>query len=216
MRKLILAACFITLTLFASSSFATVILTSDLTLFQNSGITTVVSDFEEFNSSGFDFPSDPFLQGGISYSSQDNLIINEGTQYTTNGTNMLVNNYWNPVEGTFYENFSLFGFDAGWSYVDDGGTTITIVTNLDTYSFYIDLDVASSSDFYGFIASDNEFFTSFLISSSTSSALVAIDNVTVGTLGVAPAPVPEPATALLFGIGMAGLVGVRIRKKDLR
>lgn len=198
--------------LFASNSFAAVILTNDIAGFQNFGNTNVVSDFEEFNQSGFSAPSDPFLQGGISYSNADNLIINDNTPYTTNGTNMFVNNYWNPVEGTFYENFSLFGFDAGWSNQDDNGTTITIGTNLDTYSFNVDFEIASSANFYGFVADDNEYFTSFNITSTNDRALNAIDNVTVGAVG--PTSIPEPASLAILGLGLAG-IGFSRKKKTV-
>jgi hypothetical protein len=35
-----------------------------------------------------------------------------------------------------------------------------------------------------------------------------------GTIDVLSAPVPEPATLVLFGTGIAGLVSIRNRKKD--
>lgn len=211
MRFLILLVLCIISVVFVSSSYATVILTNDINIFENSGTTNVVSDFEEFSKTGFDFPNDPFLQGGISYNNTDNLIINNATGYITNGTNMLVNNLWNPVESTFYEEYSLFGFFAGWSSSDDNGTVMTIGTNLDTYIFNVDFDIASSADFYGFIADENEYFTSFNIYSNNFYALNAIDNVTVGT--TSSAPVPEPSTMLMFGSGIIGLAGISRRKK---
>ena len=205
MKIINLSAICASLALFVSSSHATVMLTNDAAAFQNSGNASVVSDFEEFGA-GFSYPSDPLKQGGVSYSNTDNLIIGKGTQYTTNGSNMFVNNYWNPVKGTFYEQFSLFGFDAGWSNSDDKGTTITIGTNLDSYVFNVDFDKASSANFYGFIADDNEYFTSFNITSNVQNALNAIDNVAVGT------KVPEPASIALLGLGLAGIAFSRRRK----
>lgn len=187
-----------------SQSMAAVILTNNFTTFQNSGTTSLVSTFEEFSPSGFSFPSDPYIQGGISYNNADNLIINGGTPYTTNGTNMLVNNYWNPVQGTFTQNFNLFGFDAGWSSSDDNGTTITIGTTLSTYIFNVNFDIASSADFYGFVADTNEFFTSFTISSNNQYALNAIDNVFTGSASNST-NVSEPASISLLGLAIAAL-----------
>lgn len=210
MKNLNLSLLFLASAFFVSNSFAAVILTNDRTSFENIGNVSVVSDFEEFGQNGFGFPSDPFLQGGISYSSTDNLVINNGTQYTSNGSNMLVNNLWNPVQGTFTETYSLFGFDGGWSNSDDNGTTITIGTNLDTYIFNVDFNIASSADFFGFVADDNEFFTSFSITSNFNNALNAIDNVTVGTVGAVS--VPEPSTIVLLSLGLVGLCVTRRRK----
>lgn len=188
---------------------AGIILINDEAIFQNAGIANIVSDFEEFGTSEFSEPSDPYLQGGISYSSADNLVLGGSNSiYDTNGTNMLTNNFWNPIEGTFYQNFSLFGFDAGWSNSDDNGSRITIGTNIDTYVFDVDFDVASSSAFYGFIASDDEFFISFEITSNVYNALVSIDNVTVGTSAI-----PEPSTLAIFALAIMGLAPRRFKKQ---
>lgn len=197
--------------LIASSSFAGVSLTTNLATFQGAGTSSVVSTFEEFPSNGFSYPSNPYLQGGVSYSNTSNLIVNNGTSYITNGTNMMVNDWWNPNKGTFYQNFSLFGFDAGWTNADDNGTVITIGTNLGNYVFNVDFNVASSADFYGFVADVNEFFTSFSISSNNNNALDGIDNVRVG--GAGGSSVPEPTSLTLIALGLAGFGAMRRKQK---
>lgn len=123
---------------------------------------------------------------------------------------MLVNNYWNPLKGSLEPGFDLFGFDAGWSNTDDAGSSIVITTNFGNYLFDVDFSIASSADFFGFSADNGEYITDFLITSTVSIALNAIDNVSVGN-AVAQA-VPEPSILALMVAGFAGLSFARRNK----
>ncbi len=185
---------------------ANVILETNRTSFENLGSIEFNYGFENFNSSTFSYPSTPYTSNGVTYTSAQNLILGAtGTPYTTNGTNMMTNNYWNPITGTIDSTVhSLFGFDAGWSSQDDNGTVMTITTNLSSYLFNVDLNSASQAGFYGFVADAGEYFTSFNINTNTFNALASIDNVTLGQNGNAPAQVPEPTAIALMGLGLLG------------
>lgn len=63
---------------------------------------------------------------------------------------------------------------------------------------------------YEFLATDNfdAIAVAFIMGGTT--GFRAVDNI---QLESAAAPVPEPATMLLFGTGIAGLVGTRLRRK---
>lgn len=191
------------------NSNAGVILTTALNDFDGYGDATIVSDFEEFDTSavGHAFPGAVFNQGGVSYSSSENLILGPSNPtYTVNDSNMLVDNFFlSRLSGSFTQNFTMFGFDGGWTNFDDEGTTISLSTNLSTYIFDgLDFNRADDTSFWGFVADENEFFESFSIMSSNLFALNAIDNVRVGNLS-ANEPVvgvPEPQTILMFLMGL--------------
>ncbi len=98
-----------------------------------------------------------------------------------------------------------FGFNWGAS---DYSWTLSAYDNSGTLLETYTMPITSSSnngDFYGISASAISYAELKLTSNSD---WVMIDNFT--TAG--NAPVPEPATMLLFGTGLVGLVGMRRRK----
>ncbi len=200
-----IAVCSMSL-LFASISTAAVLMINDRTTFEALGVIDYNNGFDSFGS-GFSFPGDPWTSQGVTYTSSQNLIIGASTGYSSDGTPMMANNHWNPVTGDIdaLAGYDLFGFDAGWMSGDDQGTLMSIMTNLGNYSFNVDLNEATHTDFFGFVADGGEYMTGFNIKTTYHYALAGMDNVTVGHQG--NAPVPEPATMLLMGTGLLGLMG---------
>ena len=66
--------------------------------FNASGTIVFDSNFNDFGS-GFSFPGDPFTRGGVTYTSDQNLVTGTGTGYDPI-VNLMTNNYWSPVSGT--------------------------------------------------------------------------------------------------------------------
>lgn len=141
------------------------------------------------------------------------------------------------MDGTAINGISLIETDGSASFNVDGtafwrgiGTTGSMVFNFDTAitafgvdlfginnsvertqisigaeTFYLPVVDASIASFFG-VTSDIAFTTiSFNLLQGEDAG---IDNVTFGS-----APVPEPVTLLLFGTGILGLAGSRIRRK---
>lgn len=130
--------------------------------------------------------------------------------------------YWD-TSTVFTINFSLptfaFGFHATdlgdgaipgqlvltYNYVDGSGSNVINVDNPPA--------VSGNGLYFGFYENDlSKGFNSISFVGATNLDYFGFDDMTVG-LYHDPAPIPEPATMLLLGAGLASLAGIRYRRK---
>ncbi len=178
--------------------------------FNSTGTIDFNSNFQDFGT-GFGFPGNPFTRGDVTYNSFDNLTWGSSTPYTTTET-LIGNNFWTPILGSVATDpkYDMFGFDIG-TY---GASPITIKIFTDSAVYvYPSLTIANSQigdlEFRGFIATDGEFITNFeIIADFGPGNLPGITNVAVGHSNV----VPEPASMVIWGIGVLGMGFVTRRR----
>lgn len=186
---------------------ASLIQYSDRTTFEAQGTIVENYGFEDWGSSGsFAFPGDPYTAHGVTYTSTNNLIVKPDSGYG-NSSNIIINNWWSPISGAITGTYDMLGFDLG---VLSGTSPLdfTITTNVATYAFNnVSVpNVNAGMTFFGFIADPGENITSMFFSSQLGHGHApSLDNVTLGTAGISPNPVPEPGTVLLMAAGLAGL-----------
>ncbi|RSZ59848.1 PEP-CTERM sorting domain-containing protein [Massilia atriviolacea] len=176
------------------------------------------SNFDDFGA-GYHFPGSGFTRGGVTYNSDENLIVGSGAGAGAGigiGTTrpVMSNEYWSPIIASIASiasigaevRYDLFGFDAA---VSGGSVEVLVATNLGSYRFdgIALADGLAGLDFLGFQATGGEYFTGFELRSMGEGYLAGITNV---ALGSARAAVPEPGALALLLLGLA-LLAARVR-----
>ncbi len=180
-------------------------------------------DVYDFESDTPGYISAPSYSGGHPGAVQD--FGDFSIDATSNGiyqANIRSQNGNNDVYGDFYNNNAALNviFDknitaVGFTYVAEGNqnwdhSTVSLLNT--TW----DLGIPGDSGFFGVIEDSGTIAAGTPISfgqQSSNWSGVSFDNLTYTSNGPSPAPVPEPATMLLFATGLAGIAGLRRGKK---
>jgi len=149
--------------------------------FLASGTVAFNTDFEGYTTS-FHFPGTPWTVGGITYTTNSNLIVGTASGYNPPSA-VFCNNLWSPMQGSVQAGYDMLGFDIGML----GNTTpvnATITTNQNTY-YFPNLAIAhwtAGGSFVGFITSNSgEYFTGFHFASQQGTGSApCVDNATLG------------------------------------
>jgi hypothetical protein len=173
--------------------------------------------FEDFGpTGGTTSPGDPFTAHGVTYTSTGNLIAHPDAGFG-NPSNVIVYNLWTPLPGSISGTYDMFGFDLSILSLQTPDTSpvdISLTTNVATYDFtgVVVPNGSTAMTFLGFTASPGEFFTGFnFVSQFGQNWAPALDNVTLGTQGVAAIPEPSTYALMLAGLGFVAW-GARRRR----
>lgn len=180
--------------------------------FQAAGTIAYNTNWDSFTGD-FLHPGNPYTIGGVTYTSESNVIIGPASGYG-NPRSMMFDDYWTPLTADVLPTYML-GFNAGVLSLDGSNSLvdITVYTNFDTYQFNgLTLPYAPNPlQFFGFTTdSMAESITGFALSSESGWGWAAgITDVQVGNT----AAIPEPASALLTGCAVL-LLGALARRRN--
>jgi hypothetical protein len=207
MRRVVLAVATIGLAA-ATTGQATagLLVDTNSSTFNAAGTIVYNSNFNDFGS-GFSFPGDPFTRGGVTYTSDQNLVTGTSTIYDPI-VNLMTNNYWSPVSGTVDSSaqYNMFGFNLG---VLDRQDQIQIEVDTNQNSYILPYQQyangTQSLSFLGFLTTaPGEYITAFILTTQYGSgSLPGVTNVEVGYQGAVPEPasIVSGSIAILVGLG---------------
>lgn len=190
-----------------TQSFATAISYADRTSWTSAVGSVTTEDYESYGWTGSEYHGANVTLGGINYSF---LEVIYGVGALDYDAAYLSSSYleWqsspNDMVVTLSSATNNLAFDFGEFY---GSSGLNLSVTLDTGDSWVVSTVANDYSFFG-ITSDTS-FTSLTLNADRNYAIM--DNLSFAAAG--NAPVPEPATMLLFGTGLAGFAGSKIRRK---
>lgn len=193
------------------AAHATIITYADRSSFDSAFGGTTLIDFEAEQTGTVSYYGANLTVGDVSFT-QARLLVLGPSVYSTSGTSNYLNNNSSdgaPVVINFSYDIYAVGMDLGWlnPWGGSGSTMNVILNNGESFSTNVVgplHDTSTPLDFVGF--SSDIAFSSITIDDLSNS--VMIDNFAYTSSNV----IPEPATFLLFGLGILGIAGVSRKK----